>query len=122
MMKILQLVADKAYETSYFNITGTSLNRAIKFYNQAVTLKKVREFYNKNEIIKTFFHGLDKKDERIFMTETISQQFFAGDRVIRNKTKDRCILMVVTGEFFAVNDSYPNTGPLFKIGAVIGTE
>jgi hypothetical protein len=87
-----------------------------------MTLKKVREFFNKNEIIKTFFSGLEKKDERVFMIDSKSQQFYAADRVIRNGTKDRCILMVVTGEFFVIDDNYPNTGPIYKTGAIIGTE
>lgn len=30
--------------------------------------------------------------------------------------------MVVTGEFFAIKDTYPNTGPVYKVGAVIGSE
>jgi len=56
------------------------------------------------------------------MTDTRSMQFYAGDRVIRNGTKDRCILMVVMGEFFAVDDNYPNSGPIYKTGAVMGME
>ena len=66
--------------------------------------------------------GIEKKDERIFLNDVKAQQFYAGDRVIRNKTKNRCLYFVVTGSFFVVDDSYPNRGPTYKPGAVIGVD
>ena len=66
--------------------------------------------------------GIEKKDERIFLNDVKAQQFYAGDRVIRNKTKDRCLYFVVTGSFFVVDYSYPNRGPTYKPGAVIGVD
>ena len=74
-----------------------NLDNSIKFTHQSTTLKKCREFFNKNEIIKAFLNGLEKKDERVFLADCQSSQFYAGDRVVRNGTRSRCILMVVTG-------------------------
>ena len=54
MFKVLELAANHAYETNYFNITGEVLNPTIPFVPHAITLKKVREFFAKNEVIKTF--------------------------------------------------------------------
>lgn len=48
MFKILELAANKAWEVTHYNIMGTSLYNSIKFNPQAVHMKKVREFFNKN--------------------------------------------------------------------------
>jgi len=97
-------------------------NNAIKFNHQSVLVKKVREFFNKNAIIKTFLSGLDKRDERVFLTDIRASQFYAGDRVIRINTKDRALYFVMSGQFFAVDDSYPNRGPTYKAGALLGVD
>lgn len=123
MFKVLQLASLKAYETSYYNITGMNLNNNIKFNHQAITLKKVRELFNKNKIFKTFLNGLDKKDERVMFSDCRSQQFYAGDRVIRSDTDDRSLFIIVTGAFFAIEtNTYPAKGPTYLPGTVIGTE
>jgi len=85
-------------------------------------MKKVREFFNKNNIIKTFLNGLDKRDERVFLTDIKASGFVAGDRVIRINSKDRALYFVVAGSFFAIDDSYPNKGPTYKAGAVLGID
>lgn len=69
MLKLLQLAALKAYETTYFNITGMKLNNAVQFQHQAVTLKKVRELFTRNQVFKSFLHGFDKRDERLFFND-----------------------------------------------------
>jgi hypothetical protein len=33
----------------------------------------VREFFNKNAVIKTFMAGIEKKDERIFLNDVKAQ-------------------------------------------------
>ena len=122
MMKLLEIAANKAFETTYFNITGMGLNDSIKFNPTTTNIKKIREFFNKNPIIKTFLNGMDKKDERIFVTDIKGQLMYSGDRVIRNKKKDRALFFVVTGTFFTLDDNYPNMGPVYKPGAVIGVD
>jgi hypothetical protein len=65
----MQLAANNAYETTHFNLTGIKPNPTIKFTHQPTLLKKLREFLMKNPIIKSFFDGIDKKDERLLMME-----------------------------------------------------
>ena len=101
MLKLLQLASLKAYETTYFNITGMNLNNAIQFTHQPITLKKVRDL-QKNPIFKSFLNGLEQKDLRIFISDIKSQQFYSGDRVIRKGTKDRSLFIIVTGSFFCI--------------------
>ena len=73
MMKLLELAAKKAFETTHYNLTGLELNNPIKFNGSTTCLKKMREFFNKNCIIRSFLNGLDKKDERILITEMKGQ-------------------------------------------------
>jgi hypothetical protein len=122
MFKVLELAANKALETTHFNIQGKSIYNTIKFNPQAIHTKKVREFFSKNQIIKTFLHGLDKRDERVFLNDVKASGFSAGDRVIRINSKDRALYFVVQGSFFAVDDSYPNRAPTYKPGAVLGID
>ena len=68
-MKVLELASKKAYETTHYNLTGMDLNNPIKFNGSTTNVKKMRDFFNKNAIIRTFLSGLDKKDERIFVTD-----------------------------------------------------
>lgn len=69
MFKVLELAANQAYETNYFNITGELLNPTIPFIPHAITLKKVRDFFQKDPVIKTFMQGLDRKDERMLLVD-----------------------------------------------------
>ena len=64
-------------------------------------MKKIRDFFSKNPVFRSFLKDMDKRDERVFMNEIQAQQFNAGDRVIRRDTKDRALYMVIEGEFFA---------------------
>jgi len=45
MFKVMELAANHAYATTYYNITGEGLNPVIPFNYHAVTIKKVREFF-----------------------------------------------------------------------------
>jgi hypothetical protein len=69
MFKIMELATNKAFETTYYNVMGMTPDAAIQFNPQSNLLKKVREFFNKNKIIRTFLEGMDKKDERVFASE-----------------------------------------------------
>lgn len=65
---------------------------------------------------------MEKKDERVFMNEIKAQQMGPGDRVIRRKTKDRALYIVIQGAFFGLDDSYPSTREIYKTGAILGAE
>ena len=67
--KVLEIAANQALETNYYNIVGASRNPTIKFNPQSHLVKKTREFFLKNPVFRTFLQGIEKRDERIFMTE-----------------------------------------------------
>lgn len=46
--KLIELAANHAYETTYFNIEGMELNLVPQFFNQPNLGKKIRELYMKN--------------------------------------------------------------------------
>jgi len=93
-------------------------NNAIPFHPQANLNRRVREFYSKNPIIRSFLAGLEKKDEKFLINDTKVQQFSAGDRAIRKSTRDRCLFIVVHGEFFTMDDEQVS----YKAGAILGTQ
>jgi hypothetical protein len=58
----------------------------------------------KNQIIKTFLAGLDKRDERFLTSEIKAQQHDAGDRVIRAGTRDRAMFFIMAGSFMVLDE------------------
>jgi len=120
MFKVLELAANQAYATNYFNITGELLNPVIPFIHHPNTLKKLREFFTKDPVIKTFMQGFDRKDERLFMVDVKGSNTQPGDRVVRRGTKDRSLYFVISGAFIGLGDDYPAKRETFKAGAVIG--
>ena len=55
------------------------------------------------------------------MMEMKIQMFNPGDRVVRNKTKDQALYIVVSGLFFGLEENYPSKKDMmFSTGAVIG--
>jgi len=120
MFKVLELAANQAYETNYFNITGELLNPTIPFVPHAITLKKVRDFFQKDPVIKTFMQGFDRKDERMLLVDVRGSNMQPGDRVVRRQTKDRSLYFVVSGQFIGLGADYPAKTETYKAGAVIG--
>ena len=45
-----------------------------------------------------------------------------GDRVVRRHTKDRALFIVIQGQYFGLDDSYPSNREIFKTGAIIGAD
>ena len=60
--------------------------------------KKLRDFYFKNEAMRAFLQGLEKRDERFVMQAMSIIEFEAGERVIRRDTIDKSVLFVAGGE------------------------
>lgn len=116
--KLIELAAMKAYETTHFNITGVEHNQVPRFVHQSMHLKKLREFFMKDQIFRAFLFGLDRKDERYILQETKTMKFYAGDRVIRKGMRDRALYFVISGEFFTLDGHQT----IFRQGAVIGSE
>lgn len=66
--------------------------------------------------------GMEKKDERVFLSDIKGQLFNPGDRVIRRNTRDRALYFVVSGQFFGLDQNYPVKRTTYKTGAVIGVQ
>lgn len=123
MFKLTELATQKAYETSFYNIKGIKPNPSIKFHHSPLLQKKIRDFFLKNEIFRTFLNGMDKRDERVFIVDIKAKQFNAGERVVNERTKDRALLIVMSGQFVAMDEqSYPDRGNVYKTGALLGID
>jgi len=119
--KVLELAAKKSLEVFHYNIFGHEYNPCIKLTSTASQIKKVREFFTKNAIIKAFLKGFDRKDEKAIMNFFKTSELEMGDRLVRRGTRDRCIIFIVAGEYLKFSDpGEPNIE--YKEGAVIGVE
>ena len=107
MLKLHEIAANYAYETTHYNLTGKSMNPVIPFVHQSTHLKKLREFFLKNVTFRSFLSGMKKPAERQLMVLLKCQGFSPGDRVIRNNTRDRGLFFVVSGQFFGLDDTFP---------------
>lgn len=116
--KLIELAAKKAYETTYYNITGGQLNQVPKFTHQPNMMKKLRDFFMKNATFRAFINGIEKRDEKYLMSDTKTMRTYAGDRVIRKGMRERALFYVVHGEFFTME----NQQTIYKTGAVLGCE
>ena len=47
--KVLEIAANFAYETTYYNFTGKKRNQTIPFNHSGLLSKKVRDFMTKNK-------------------------------------------------------------------------
>lgn len=81
----------------------------------------MREFFIKNPIVKAFFKGFDRKDEKAIMNFMRTSELEPADRLVRRGTKDRCIMFVVSGQFIGFGE-LGQDNLIYKEGAVIGVE
>jgi CRP-like cAMP-binding protein len=119
--KILDLAVKKSLEVFHFNVFGHDYNPAIKLTNTNSQLKKVRDTFMKNPIIKAFFKGFDRKDEKAIMSFLKTSELEPADRLVRNGTKDRSIMFVIAGQFIGFGE-IGQDNLIYKEGAVIGVE
>jgi CRP-like cAMP-binding protein len=119
--RILEMAAKKALEVFHYNVFGHPYNHVIKLTSTNSQIKKVREFFMKNPIVKAFFKGFDRKDEKTILGALKTSELEPGDRLVRKSTKDRALIFVIAGQFIGFNDT--GAGDLvYKEGAVIGFE
>ena len=81
----------------------------------------MRDFFAKNPIVKGFFKGFDRKDEKIVLNYFKTSEVEMGERLIRKDTKDRCIIIVVAGKFIQFGNNSERDIE-YKEGAVIGVD
>jgi len=62
-------------------------------------MKKVRDFFYKNEKIRNFVKGLDKRDEKFLFNFLRFTDFDPGDVVFKAGTMEKAIVLIASGEF-----------------------
>lgn len=117
----MELAAKKALSVFHYNVFGHEYNEVIKLTNTNSQVKKVREFFTKNPVIKAFFKGFDRKDDKAIMSALKTSELEPADRLVRKGTKDRSIIFVVAGQFIGFGDA-GEENLIYKEGAVIGVE
>ena len=84
-------------EVLHYNVFGHELNPSIKHVSSMANHKKIREFFFKNPIIRTFLKGIDRKDDKHLFNVLKFSEFDPADRLIRKETFDRSIIFVGSG-------------------------
>lgn len=92
--KLMEIASKRALEVFHYNVFGHEFNPAIKHSGTNSQAKKVREFFAKNNVIKAFLKGFDRKDEKILMSVVKTIELDTGERLVKKGTTDRCIFMV----------------------------
>ena len=82
--------------------------------------KKLRDFYFKNEQMRAFLKGADKKDEKFLISAMVGSEFEPGERVMRKGAMDRCVLIVAGGTLLSFTDEGENL--VYNEGAILGVE
>ena len=119
--KALELASKKAFEVFHYNVFGHELNPAIRLPATNSQVKRLREFFSKNAVIKAFMKGFDRKDEKVFMTALRTSELEPAERLVRKGTVDRSVMIVVGGQFMAFGEAGEDN-IVYKEGAVLGVE
>jgi hypothetical protein len=82
--------------------------------------KKLRDFYFKNNQMRAFLKGVEKRDEKFIIQALKGTEVEAAERVIKKGTWDRCMLVVADGELIAFRDDGEND--VYTEGAILGIE
>lgn len=88
--------------------------------NTAQMTKKLRDFYFKNDSIRAFLKGCEKRDEKFIISAMTATEFEGGERVTRKGTYDRAILIVSGGQLIQYNLEGENV--VYEEGAILGIE
>ena len=118
----MQVAAKNAMETVYFNVHGVEQNRAIKHIANGQMTKKLRDFYFKNQQMRAFLNGIEKRDERFIISAMRTIEFEPGERIIRAGTTDKSILFVASGELIIFSFNGVENDMTYKEGAIFGIE
>jgi hypothetical protein len=62
-----KIAADKAFDTIYHNVHGCEHNPVMPIPNNGAMNKTLRDFFFKNDCMKAFLRGCDKREERIII-------------------------------------------------------
>ena len=107
-------------ETFFYNLNGQEHNQIVKHPATAQMSKKLRDFYFKNNQIRAFLKGVEKRDEKFIIQALKGTELEASDRVIRKNTWDRSLLIVADGELIVFREDGEND--VLTEGAILGVE
>lgn len=82
--------------------------------------KKLRDFYFKNDQMRAFLKGVEKRDEKFIISAMVGTEFESAERVIRKGTMDRALLIVAGGTLLAFTEEGENI--TYEEGAILGVE
>ena len=120
VFKVFQIACKYSMETFYYNLNGVEHNPFIKHPPTAQMSKKLRDFYFKNNQMRAFLKGVEKRDEKFIIQALKGTEVEAAERVIKKGTWDRCMLVVADGELIAFRDDGEND--VYTEGAILGIE
>jgi hypothetical protein len=80
-------------------------------------MKKIREFFFKNEKMRDFLKGTERRDEKAIFTAVKGIEKSAGERMIRKGTCDRSLYFVASGALMQFAELETKT---FDTGSILG--
>ena len=81
--------------------------------------KKLRDFFFKNQSMRAFLHGIEKRDERFIIQAFKNIEFEAGEKIIRKGTWDKSVLFLAGGEIIAFRNE---ENEVYTEGSILGIE
>ena len=81
--------------------------------------KKLRDFFFKNQSMRAFLHGIEKRDERFIIQTFKNIEFEAGEKIIRKGTIDKSVLFLAGGELIAFRN---DENEVYTEGSILGIE
>ena len=106
-------------KTLYYNVHGVEHNDAVKHIANGQMSKKLRDFFFKNQSMRAFLQGVEKRDERFIIQAFKNIEFEAGERVIKKDTWDKSVLFLAGGELIAFRGE---ENEVYQEGAILGIE
>ena len=122
IFKIMQVATKSAMETLYFNVHGIEQNPAIRHVANGQMTKRLRDFYFKNQSMRAFLQGIEKRDERFVVQAMRTIEFEAGEKVIRRGCWDKSVLFVAGGELICFSMEGVQNDEIYTEGTILGIE
>ena len=119
-MKIMQIASNIAFETVYYNVHGVEHNPRVHLPNNGQMTANLRNFFFKNESMRAFMKGADKREERLIVQGMITSEVEDLEIVVHKGQMDRCLMFLSGGTLIRCNDQGPNE--VLTIGTILGVE
>ena len=108
--------------TIYFNVHGVEQNPVIRHIANGQMNRKLRDFFFKNQSMRAFLQGIEKRDERFIIQAMRTIEFESGERVIRAGTVDKSILFVAGGDLICFSYEGLDNDLMYREGTILGVE